>query len=50
MYKKVELDETAEILADVLWNELDANGNKKVSIEEFFTVLDFTEQRKEFRL
>ncbi|KAL4476164.1 hypothetical protein ABPG74_009897 [Tetrahymena malaccensis] len=50
VYKQVELEDEAEILADVLYNEIDANDNKKVNIEEFFTVLEFTEQRKDFRL
>ncbi|KAL4499686.1 hypothetical protein ABPG72_017226 [Tetrahymena utriculariae] len=50
VYKQVELEDQAEILSDVLYNEIDINDNKKVSIEEFFTVLEFTEQRKDFRL
>ncbi|EAR87869.2 cation channel family transporter (macronuclear) [Tetrahymena thermophila SB210] len=50
VYQQVELEDQAEILSDVLYNEIDINDNKKVSIEEFFTVLEFTEQRKEFRL
>lgn len=49
-YLKVELEDVAEVLADILWSELDANDNKKVSVEEFFKVLDITEQRSELRL
>lgn len=50
VYEKVEMEEEADIIAEVLWLELDSNENGKVNIEEFFNVVDITEQRSSLRL
>lgn len=43
VYSRIEMPETAEMIAEVLWTEMDTNENNKVSIEEFFNIIDFTE-------
>jgi len=42
-YGKVELEDSAEVIAEILWEELDENNNKKASIDEFFNLIDITE-------